>query len=465
MEPSFLHKVVRAVERYDMLRPGDRVCVALSGGPDSVALLRVLTLLQDDYGLHLVAAHVNHGLRGKESDRDEAFVRDLGASMGVPVEHTAIPVQEIRRHEGGSIEEVCRRERYRFLDEVCQRECLQRVALGHTLNDQAETVVMRFLRGSGTEGLKGMLPVRDGRYIRPFLEVQRDEVLTFLDREGMTYVTDSSNFDRIYLRNSIRGELIPALRDRYNDRLMENMGRMSDILREEDDYLERSVLTILSQWQISPDATVFSVPVIPFNGLHCAMQRRVIKFILDRMSSQEGGMGYAHIEAVRHLMAGDRPQAVLDLPFCVRVEREYDTLVISKGEGRVTRDAGPFTYAVPLPGTIDVVEAGMRVRCEILPAGEIDVRDDRAIYMDYESIRFPLEIRETRRGDRIRPLGMRGTKKVQKIFIDEKVPKKRRGTTPLLVDRRSVLWIMGMRMSDTVKVTDMTEKVVKAEII
>jgi len=465
MEPSFVHKVMRTVERFDMLRHGDRVCVALSGGPDSVALLRILTLLQDIYGLYLVAAHVNHGLRGKESDRDEAFVKDLGAAMDVPVERISVPVQEIRRHEGGSIEEVCRRERYRFLDEVSRREGLHRIALGHTLNDQAETVVMRFLRGSGTEGLKGMRPVRDGRYIRPFLEVQREEVLTFLDREGMTYVTDSSNLDSTYLRNSIRGELIPVLRDRYNDRLMENMGRMSDILREEDDYLEGSVLSILSQWHISPDATVFALPVMPFNTLHCAMQRRVVKFILNRVSFQEGGIGYAHIEAVRCLMAGNRPQGVLDLPFCVRAEREYDTLVISRIEEPVTRCAEPFTYAVSVPGTTDVVEAGMRVRCEILPAGEIDMGNDRAIYMDYESITFPLEIRSARRGDRIRPLGMRGTKKIQKIFIDEKVPKKRRGTTPLLVDRRSVLWIMGIRMSDTVKLTDMTEKVVKAEII
>ena len=448
-----------------MIDRGDRICVAISGGPDSVALLQFLSLLAGDYELRLVAAHVNHGLRGKESDRDELFVKELGASMAIPVKCTYVSIKEIKKKEGGSIENICRRERFKFLKELSRKEGLNKIALGHNLNDQAETIIMRFLRGSGVEGLKGMLPLRDERYIRPFLEVTRDEILAFLKNEGMQYVTDSSNMERVYVRNRIRRDLIPELRDSYNDRLVENLGQMADILREEDDYFESIVERTLKNWEIHLHGDAVRITISQFKSLHIAMQRRVIKYLLERLSSKTMGIGYVHVMAVVNLINGNRSNGSLDLPFCMKIEREYDTLILSKAKDESALRAASFTYDVKIPGIIDIREADMRIKIDLVDGEDNDFTDDRAIYMDYNAIALPLEIRNVKEGERMQPLGMEGTKKIKEIFIDEKIPKKRRSRIPLLVDRKSVLWIMGVKMSDRVRLTNTTEKVVKAEII
>ncbi|MBN2567877.1 MAG: tRNA lysidine(34) synthetase TilS [Deltaproteobacteria bacterium] len=462
---SFSNKVIRTIERFSMLHWGDRICVAVSGGPDSVALLRFLYLLSGKYSLHLIVAHLNHGLRGNESERDEIFVKQLCESMEIPVKSRNVSITEIRKIEGGSIEDIGRRERYKFFKELSQKEGLNKIALGHNLNDQAETIVMRFLRGSGSEGLKGMLPVREGRYIRPFLEVTRNEIVAFLDKEGVQYVTDSSNRDSAYLRNRIRTDLIPALRNSYNNRLMENLCQMADILREEDDYFEKEVAGILKNWKLLLDGDEIRINISEFRKLHCAMQQRVIKFLLRKISSKKTGIGYANIMSVCNLINSRIPNVSLNLPFHIRVEREYDILVFSKAGYPSTPGCSDFTYRVDIPATIHIRESDIKLKFDFVNVENIDFKNNRAIYMDYKAITFPVEIRNIKPGDRMQPLGMEGTKKVKDIFIDAKIPKKRRGIIPLLVDRNSVLWIIGMKMNNAVRLTKMTDKVVKAELV
>ncbi len=465
MGVNIFNKVKSTIERYRMLDRGDRICVAVSGGPDSVALLRLLSLLASDYNLYLVVAHLNHGLRGNESNRDEAFVQELGRLMEVPVKSKYVPVNSIKREKGGSLEDICRKARFKFLKEVLKEEGLNKIALGHNLNDQAETIMMRFLRGSGMTGIKGMLPVRDNMYIRPLLEVTRKEILAFLKSECTGYVTDSSNSENMCLRNRIRNDLIPELQDHYNARLVENLGRMADVLRGEDDFIEGAVDGILTDWKIPVDGDTVKIKISEFKGLHCALQRRVIKLLLERISLKRKGIGYLHIAAVMDLINGERPNGFLDLPFQIRIEREYDNVFISKEKNHTTVGATPFCYPVEIPGVINIREAGIKIKFDIADTDDCDLNADKAVFMDYDAIKCPLEIRNMRPGDRIHPIGMDGTKKIKEYFIDKKISKKRRGRIPLLVDRESVLWIMGMRLSNRVRLTDMTEKVVKAEII
>lgn len=448
-----------------MLDRGDRICVAVSGGPDSVALLRLLSLLASDYSLYLVVAHLNHGLRGSESNRDEAFVQELGRSMGVPVKSKYVPVNSIKRKKGGSLEDICRKERFKFLKEVLKENGLNKIALGHNLDDQAETIVMRFLRGSGMTGMKGMLPVRDDMYIRPLLEVTRKEILEFLKSECTGYVTDSSNLENMYLRNRIRNDLIPELQDHYNARLVENLGRMADVMRVDDDFVEGAADGILTDWKIPIDGDTVKIKISKFKGLHSALQRRVIKLLLERISLKRKGIGYLHIAAILDLINGERPNGFLNLPFQIRIEREYDNIFILKEKNHAIVDATPFCYPVEIPGIIDIREAGIKIKFDIVDTDDCDLKSDEAVFMDYDAIKYPLEIRNMRPGDRIQPIGMDGTKKIKEYFIDEKIPEKRRSRVPLLVDRKSVIWIMGMRLSNRVRLTDMTEKVVKAEFI
>ena len=480
-----LHRVKKTIERFRMFDPGDRVGVATSGGPDSVALLHVMARIAEDLNLTLIIIYLNHGLRGEESDSEDEFVRRLGESMKILVESRKISIPSIREKEKGSLEDVCRKERYKFFEEVVKNYHLNKIALGHNLNDQAETVVIKFLRGSGLEGLRGILPVRDGIYVRPLLEVSREEILFFLREERAEYITDSSNMDNRYLRNRIRNELIPELKEFYNPRLVENVGRMSNILRLENDFIEKCVDEILSDWSINSYEEEVKIDIPNLKSLHPALQFRVIKTILDDISSSKKGIGYIHVKSVIDLIEGGRPNGLLDLPADVAIRREYDNLVILKNERFDRKVLSPLTmnngknkgrkgdkrkvsdyyYHIEIPCSVNIEETGMKIAFDLMDAGPLDYSSWSTVFIDYSVISFPLGIRNIRPGDRIQPFGLKGTKKVKSFFIDEKIPGKERGRIPLLVDQESVLWIPGVKLSDRARVTNRTEKVLRAEII
>ncbi|MBW2596638.1 MAG: tRNA lysidine(34) synthetase TilS [Deltaproteobacteria bacterium] len=466
-------KVRKAIEKYSMLNPGDRVGIAVSGGADSVALLYELSILADEYDLALFILHLNHGIRGEESDRDEAFVVELAGSMGIPADSERVSIPELIEKKGGSLEDICREERYAFFERMSQKHGLNKIALGHNLNDQTETVIMRFLRGSGLEGLKGFLPVRDGIYIRPLIDSTREEIISFLEERDIRFVTDSSNADDIHLRNRIRNILVPELKASYNVRLEENISRTADILRLEDDFIRGSVEEIIADWKI--DRGNARINIRKLKKLHPALQWRLIKTVLENRSPARNGIGYLHVKSVVDLVEGLRPNASVDLPFNLRAEREYDELIISQGEDRSPdtpkkyspdgREDCNFSYTVEIPGSVNIVETGGKMVLDVIDADEANIQSDNSVFMDYNSISFPLVVRNIRAGDRIQPLGMKGTKKISELLIDKKIPKAGRKSISLLVDRKSVLWVPGVKLSDRVRITDVTEKVVKAKII
>ncbi|MBN2539224.1 MAG: tRNA lysidine(34) synthetase TilS [Deltaproteobacteria bacterium] len=466
-------KVRKAIEKYSMLNPGDRVGVAVSGGADSVALLQELAMVADEYDLALFVLHLNHGIRGEESDRDETFVIELAGSMCVPADSEKISIPALREKRTGSLEDICRKERYAFFERMSQKHRLNKIALGHNLNDQTETVIMRFLRGSGLEGLKGFLPVRDGIYIRPLIDSTREEIISFLEERDIRFVTDSSNANDIHLRNRIRNILIPELKASYNVRLEENISRTADILRLEDDFILGSVREIISDWKIERGNV--RIHIRKLKQLHPALQWRLIKTVLEDRSPVGNGIGYLHVKSVADLIEGLSPSASVDLPFNLRAQREYDSLIISQKKGRVphvSRGRSPnggqksdFSYPVEIPGSVHIVETGGKMIFDVIDAGEGNINSDNAVFMDYNSISFPLVVRSIKAGDRIQPLGMKGTKKISELLIDEKIPKASRRSIFLLVDQKSVLWVPDLRLSDRVRITNMTEKMVKAKII
>ena len=453
-----------------MLDMEDRVVVAVSGGPDSVALLKMLSMASEEYKLSLVVAHFNHGLRGEESDCEETFVRNLSRSMGIPFESEYMNIlAQVNTptlpspFKGGkkSVEDICRDVRYRFLVKVHKKYRMNKIALGHNLDDQVETVVMKFLRGSGMDGLRGILPVRDGIYIRPLIAVTRGEILDFLEKEGMKYVIDSSNIEDVYLRNRIRNRLIPELRGNYNPRLEENLGHMADIIRVEDDYIRTRVEEVLTSCGINRDEEEIRIKIPELTKLHEALQRRIIKTLLQDCSQSKKSVGYLHVKSVTDIIAGGSPNAFLSLPFGMEVRREYDFLVIS---GR--KLPARFYYNAEIPGRVDIKELGIKVNFDLMDiAPALNFDTSSTVFMDNEEIFFPVIIRNAMPGDRIQPLGMNGTKKLKSFFIDEKIPKNRRREIPLLVDQKSVLWIMGMRLSERVKITSKTRRVVKIDVV
>jgi tRNA(Ile)-lysidine synthase len=480
-----IKRVRETIKKYHMLERGNMVIVAVSGGPDSVALLKALNIFSDEYRLTLIIAHLNHGLRGEESNNDEEFVRKLSESMGIEFEYKYIDISSLRQRKGKSVEVIAREERYQFLAEVARKHKAHKIALGHHLHDQAETVLMNFIRGSGIEGLKGILPVRDGIYIRPLLAITRQEILDFLEKEGIRFMIDSSNAQDFYLRNRIRHHLIPKLKEDYNPKIEEGLVHLAEIVRLEDEYMKTVLKEIMSGWEGNGESGEIRISITEFLLLHEAIQNRAIKTILQRFSPSGSGIGYVHVKSVMDLVRSRRPNGCLHLPFNIEVRREYNSLVIVRrkrqdgkplwalpcGRNRyfsfLDAGIGQFSYDIAIPGRVEILELGMTLVFDLLDKhpNSIHFNGEKIVYMDFEAMRFPLVIRNLRPGDRIQPLGMEGVKKLKCYFIDRKIPQRERRKIPLLVDGQSVLWIVGMRLSERVKITDKTRKVVKGEIV
>jgi len=442
-----------------MLREGDRVIAAVSGGPDSVCLLHCLVELAPEYGIELLAAHFNHKLRGEDSDRDEQFVEDLCKRLNVPLSLAGEDMAAVSRREKGSLEELCRKSRHGFLEGLAREKGFGKIALGHNLDDQAETVLMNVIRGTGIDGLKGIDPVRDC-FIRPLIGIERKEIIDFLSARGIPWRTDQSNSENSFRRNSIRNSLIPFIRENYNPSIVDTLGRLANIARSENEFLDSLMEKAASSWDPLPGRGM-KIPTGELLGHHPALRKRIIKSALEGLSPVKGGISHEHISAVLKAAGGKEPGVSLDLPFGISARREYDFLVIERrpAEGK------PFEYAVPIPGTLMLAEAGMAFRFELMHSIPGNFGDSWRAYMDMDKIVHPLVFRNARPGDRIEPFGMEGKKKLQDVFTDTKVPRARRKLIPVLADACSVLWVPGVVSSRRTRVTANTGKVLSVEKI
>ncbi|PKN08617.1 MAG: tRNA lysidine(34) synthetase TilS, partial [Deltaproteobacteria bacterium HGW-Deltaproteobacteria-7] len=317
-------KVNQTIEKYNLLERGERVVVALSGGPDSTALLIVLTSVAKDLDLSLIVAHFNHGLRGTESDEDEKFSRDLSSRLGLIF--CAGTMDRKNSGKGVSPEDFYRRERYDFLNKVAADQHAQKIALGHNLQDQAQTVLLNILRGSGLEGLRGFLPKRDGKFIRPLIEISRREIISFLNEAGIVYRQDTSNENRRYLRNQVRTELIPYLKEKFNPKIEENLAQMAAILRTEDEFIRQHVAEALdsSFIQRHPNRIVLKIDYI--NKMPEAIRWRLFKTILEESSPAKNGFFFIHLKSLDNLLKNGESGKRIALPMGIEARREYDNL-------------------------------------------------------------------------------------------------------------------------------------------
>jgi tRNA(Ile)-lysidine synthase len=440
-----------------MISGGDCVIVAVSGGPDSVCLLHILHELKDELHIHLVVAHFDHGLRPAEDDSETAFVRGLSVSLKLPFETAKGHLLEKKTR--GSREEVARNARYAFLERVWKKHKAQKIALGHNLNDQAETILMRLLRGSGPSGLTGMPPVRDGSIIRPLIGIERPEIENYLKAKKIASVSDSSNLKTDYLRNKIRLELMPLL-EQQQPQLAHLLAQTAEILRDEDDYLERIAGDWFNRNAEQTPHHVFKIPITSFLSLPVALRRRVIRNVIGMVKKDLRRISWDHIEAIQRLARAEKPQADLNLPGELMVKRTYDQLIFAIS---VKKKPRPFHYTLNGPGTYDLKEIGRRLSVEEIKHRKgLRLRGSAwAAFIDAEKLRFPLTLRPFIAGDRFIPFGMKGHKKLKDFFVDLKVPLEQRYSTPILCCENTLVWVCGFRIADRFKVTHETRKVMK----
>jgi len=453
----FLSNLNHTIKKNSMLSRGDRVVVAVSGGPDSVCLLRALLSLAPEYGLTLHVAHLDHRFRGDESAAEAAFVADLAKKLGVPatVENRDVPAYCAER--GLSAQAGAREVRYHFLQQVADATGAVRIAIGHTAGDQAETLLMRLIRGAGVSGLSSIPPVREN-IIRPLIDVTREEVLAYLLEIGQDFVTDPSNLKPVYTRNRVRQEVIPVL-ERFNPRVVEALASAAEVLRDEDAAMEASLDRIMPQ-AVRQEAGAVRIDRTVFNGLLPALQRRVLRKALA-LACGDGSADLSSVQTreVLGFMADAQTGRSMELPGGFALVREYDSFTIGQ-PARVEEFIVPL--AVPgrtgIPGPCLEVEIIVR---DVLPLPVVspslrgrededaDPIDENYLWQaqfDYDKIALPLYLRSRRSGDWFCPAGMNGLrKKLQDYFVDEKVPRTGRANLPLLATEQDLVWVIGMR--------------------
>lgn len=451
MEATLETAFSEAVTQYEMIRPGERVLVALSGGPDSVCLFHLLVALRDSLDLELGVAHVNHGLRGMESDDEERFVRELAASWGIPCFVHTEDVAQTARRRGVSFEQAARQVRYGFFEELMRLESYDKTALAHHMNDQVETILHRLVRGAGLNGLAGMRPVRDGRWIRPLLAVSRSRILAWLESNHLPYRLDSSNDSREYTRNRIRLDLIPQL-ETFNPDLISTIGAMSRSLQWDRDHLEAAAGRLAAEHIHRLDDKV----VIRAEGFRHdrAMTSRLVFLALEQLQGHRLDLTARQVEDILALQAGATGRS-LDLPGRITVYNHYGQLEWSFKEDRPGEPEEPTELRVDLEG--------LPLTLEFPPytiALSHDAPDGSAGRVDAAALTRTIIIRRRREQDRMRTLGMGGHKKVRQIFMDRRIHRGIRDRLPVFTDENGeIFYIYPGICGEAYRITQNTDKI------
>lgn len=498
---DLLDAVRDTIVRYNLIPPGHRVLVAVSGGPDSVALLHLLLRLSEDLSIALHTFHMDHGLRRDSSD-DAAFVERIAREWRLPITVVRRNVGHERRPRE-SIQQAARRIRYAAMRHVASHVDAQRIALGHQTDDQAETVLMRLIRGSGVTGLGGMRR-RRGPYIRPLLELTRADIMAYCDAFRLEFREDPSNRSTRYLRNKIRLELLPLLTAEYNPNIRLTLNRTAALLQDDDDLLELLAHKAFRRMQDGQseggrgeaghqpgdghDRSVhLSVRDLLLQPM--ALRRRIVRHALRHVAGTLLAVTYEHIEAVLALLDADVGAAV-NLPRRVRVNRGHDALVflqrmdrtnaagggalraenpdrsngVGEGDEREDQAAAEFQVPMVVPGRT-VIPGNTMIDAAFIeppPAGARPGKDEA--WFDWEKLLPPLVVRTWRPGDRMRPLGLGGTKKLQDVFVDDKIPAVARRSVPIVVDRAGIIWVANVRTDERAAVGPRSRRVLQLRI-
>lgn len=450
---------IAEARRGGLFRPGERVGVAVSGGPDSVLLLTFMQRLARELGLQLAVVHFNHHLRGDESDSDEVFVRELSRSFGLQFIRGEADVQQAAKQEHRNLEATARELRYRFFFSLVRRARLDKVATAHTANDQAETVLLRLLRGTGTRGLGGIYPSLEGEIVRPFLSLSRGEVEAELNARKLEFKSDSTNRDLRRTRNRIRRELLPALEKEFNPGIVLLLKEFADRARDDEHFLEDQTREHARAWRVR-EGREEKIPLSPLGEFPRAIARRVLRQMISAVRGNLRGISHAHVEALLHFAASAQSGKSLDLPGGLVARKEFAWLAI--GLRATEREGTEFAYPVKVPGKVSVPQLGLAFQFKIVGPEELGRAYNSSGMAGLDRLKLAAEpvLRSWRAGDRFQPPGSRKPLKVKELFRLHKVPLKQRRIWPVLECGREIIWVRGFPASGSVAVSPDTQEVV-----
>ncbi len=458
---GLIEDVRKTIYKNNMIANGDKIVVGVSGGPDSLCLLHVLMELCGEYGCSLYAAHLNHKFRGEAADADAEFVREICREWGIPAFIEAFDVPAYIEETGLSPEEAGREIRYRLFGRVCEEVGGNKIAVAHNLNDHIETILMRFMRGSGIDGLKGIEAVR-GNIIRPLLEVDRLRIEEYCAENRLNPRIDKTNLESVYHRNKIRLELIPFIEKNFNPNIKMALSRFSGLIKDENDFLEIEAKEKLrGTAEFFDDRVIIYIP--KFTSLHTALKRRIIRLCLEKIANTLNGFDFKHFERVLELTEKSTGAAIM-LPHKLKAFVSYDKLVLAKDIVKADKKCY-YKLKYDYDNSVDTANGCITIkRKKAEEIGELRGQKDM-IYIDPSRIKEGLVLRYREPGDMFAPIGMKGAKKLKEYLIDEKVPREKRDGLELIADGNEIVWIVGGRLSEKYKITDKTSDAVVIKYI
>ncbi len=457
---DLLDTVRKTTADHRMIERGSGVVVGLSGGPDSAALAHVLQNLAIEGDFWIAAAHLDHGLR-PESHLDAACAEGLAKRLGIPIRMKKEDVGRLAKFQGVSIEEAGRWARYAFFEEVRASLGAAVIATAHHADDQVETFLLRIFRGSSVQGLGGIPPVRQ-RIIRPLARLTREEILDYVKRHDIEYRVDETNLDVRTDRNFIRNRLIPVILERFPG-FRSTVGRTVELIRQEEELLDDLSAQLATQ-SISREGDEVILDIAALRDAPPALASRVVLSALYELSGPETRWGRIHIQAALKLIRNANPSARACMPDHILLLREYDKLrIVRTAQGDVSN---PIDISLSGPGTVEIVEAGMTLVFGLidLDSPSAPPEEPTVEWFDADRVTFPLRIRGPLPGDRIRPWGMQGSRKIKEILIDAKIPARSRKTFPLVLSGDEILLVPGIRRSRAAAIEPATRRVLVIEL-
>ena len=429
-----ISSAVDTIEKYNMIDYGDNIVLGLSGGADSVCLLHVLLELKEKYNLKIVSVHVNHGLRDEEAKRDEDFVKNLCIRLNVEVKVFYYDILKESKNLKLTIEEAGRLVRYEAFEKVLVESSANKIAVAHNLNDQSETLIMNFLRGSGLKGLSGIPAVRE-KIIRPLINTSREKIEEFCENKSIRYIMDSSNNSLDYTRNKVRLNLLPYLKKEFNENIVDTLCRNAEIFSIEDDFINEEAKKAYEKCVIISNDTK-KVDLEEFLKNHEVIQRRIIRLLFLSFTKTLKNFSNKHINMVM-LIAKNQTGKSIDLPYGLKVEKSYNNLFVFKS--LLHKD---YLYELEMGSFFYINELNAYISCE-----QNEILSKKGFtntftkVFNYDKISEGLIVRNRKSGDKIYIKSV-GNKKIKSYFIDKKVARNERDNIPLLLENQNVIWIM-----------------------
>ncbi len=488
---------IGTIRQFSMIDHGDSILISVSGGPDSVFLTYMLCMLKDELDLDLYGFSLDHSTRNGQSGRDLAFVRDLYNRLDIRLFSEKIDAVKWCRANRFSFQAGARKIRKDRLQEILKKYDINKIALGHNLDDNIETFLMRLIRGSGARGLSGIRPV-DGKIIRPLINTSRRDIEDYLEKNNLLYCSDKSNLENKYFRNRIRNILIPFIKDNFFKRFKLSIKRSMEILREEDTFLRKYSLSLLKQiasFHRSSDKKniiYLKIPVEPLISSPLAIRRRIINCALEKILGNLEDISFRNIEDILKLLDVKKGRNkwlkpieivmvfrindfihMANIDFIQEIPGEIRSYILEKinnAPAGKTRDpvktgSGPADIIIEIDGETELEDFSMIVRSQLLDfAGGYRDSPDSKVFLDYNKIIPPVRVKSWKEGDRFYPLGAGGSKKLQDFFTDRKTPVNKRKNIPVFHDREKIIWIGNMRIDNRVKITPETSSILCLEL-